>query len=340
MSTTVSRPGVRPPYRIVFMGTPDFAAVCLKALLDAPDLSVVLTVSQPDQPQGRRRELVPTPVHRLSDAAGIPCAQPDRVRTDAFLALIRDARPDFIVTAAYGKLLPQAVLDVPAVAPVNVHASLLPRYRGASPVHRAIIDGEAETGITIMRMTAEMDAGGIYAQAALAIEPDETAAELMDRLAALGAGLLPGTLNAIAGGRLPREQDAGAATYAGLLKRETGRMDWSADAGALHNLVRGTSPWPGAQTTLNGRVVKIHRTAVPDASDWPPALLSNASNRPNGAVVDRKKGRLLVLCGQRPGRGPDVLEILELQLPGGRRLRAADCAHNLPDGAVFGAADE
>ena len=340
MSTTDKQPGVRPPYRIVFMGTPDFAAKCLQSLLDAPEVSVVLTVSQPDKPQGRRHERVPTPVHRLSDTAGIPCVQPDSARTERFLTLIRDARPDFIVTAAYGKLLPQAVLNVPAVAPVNVHASLLPRYRGASPVHRAIIDGEAETGITIMQMTAEMDAGGIYAQAALPIEPDETAADLMARLAELGAAILPRSLTAIAEGLLPREQNTDAVTYAGLLGRETGRMDWSADARTLHNLVRGTSPWPGAQTTLNGRHVKIHRTAVPDVSVWPPALASDFAGCPNGTVIERRKGRLMVLCGQRPGCGPDVLEILELQLPGGRRLKAADCAHNLPDAAVFGAAAE
>ncbi|HHX37897.1 MAG TPA: methionyl-tRNA formyltransferase, partial [Clostridiaceae bacterium] len=182
------------PYRIVFMGTPEFALPSLHALNSDDRFDVVLTVSQPDRPQGRKRKIVPTPVHQYADTHAIPCYQPESAKTGAAYQTIAKYQPDFIVTAAYGQILPEDVLDIPNFRSVNVHASLLPRYRGASPVHWSIINGDAEAGVSIMEMVKAMDAGGIFKQAAVPITAHETSDELMDRLAELGGTMLPDCL--------------------------------------------------------------------------------------------------------------------------------------------------
>ena len=343
------------PYRVVFMGTPDFAVPVFSALVEDKRFDVVLAVSQPDRTQGRKRKIIPTPVHRTALDLGIACYQPTVVRNDpTVIEKIKSCRPDFIVTAAYGKILPAELLALAAIAPVNVHASLLPLYRGAAPVHNSIIQGDRQTGVTVMQMVEAMDAGGIYSQVTVPIEPDETAGILMDRLARAGAGLLPDTLAAIAAGRQPVPQDEAKATYVGLLKKEDGRIIWTKTATAIHNLVRGTSPWPGAYSFLSGQTVKIHRTALPQMADLPASVLSllqpedqagaeslveNFRTLPRlapaagfspGQPISCKEGRILVATG-----GGGIIELLELQLPGGKKLAADQCAHNFKSSDRF-----
>lgn len=325
------------PYRVVFMGTPDFAVPALRALADDPDFDIVLVVSQPDRPQGRKQILLPTPVHATAAGYGLPVIQPEAVRTDEFLQQIQDASPDFLVTAAYGRILPEPVLQTARLAAVNCHASLLPRYRGASPVHWSIINGDREAGVTFMEMVAAMDAGGIYDQVRTPIGPEETAGELMDRLAGLAGEHLPKALRQIAAGNKPVPQDEAQVSYVGMLSRDTGLIDWSKPAQAVHDLVRGTQPWPGASTSLGEKKVKIHRSRVVGLDDLPPTLASNApkfTEAAPGTVVFNKR-RLLVACGPVEGQ-PSILEILELQMPGGKALSAVDCAHNFKSGTRFG----
>lgn len=323
---------------VVFLGTPEFAAEVLRELA-APESNyqVTLAVSQPDRPQGRRQTLIPTPVHELAVEMGIPVYQPESAKDDAFYERLAAEKPDFLVTAAYGRILPRRVLDIARVEAINVHASLLPKYRGAAPVHWSVINGDPRTGVSIMRMVEKMDAGPVFAQASLAIGPNETAPELMDRLAKLGAELLPPTLDRIVDGLTPREQDEEAVTYAAMLTRETGLIDWSKSAREIHNLVRGTFCWPCASTTLNGEPIKVHRTALPERplDLWNTLPEQKREKATPGMIMSCRDGRMLVNCGA-PDKPGDLLEILELQTSGGKRLTAQVCAHNYMAGTSFG----
>ena len=279
---------------------------------------------------------MPTPIHSYATEHGIPCYQPESAKTEAAQEEIAAAKPDFIVTAAYGQILPEALLELPKFRAVNVHASLLPRYRGASPVHWSIINGDKETGVTIMEMIKAMDAGGIFRQKSTPIEADETADALMDRLAILGAAILPDCLIDIAEGNLqPVPQDESKASYVARLSRDTGVINWQDSPQAIHNLVRGTYPWPGASTYNDGKRVKIHRTRLVSTDDMPQDY--EVTPAAPGELVYQNK-RLFIACGAANVTS-DVLEILEIQMPGGKRLTAEQCAHNLPLDLQFGGPD-
>lgn len=294
--------------RILFMGTPEFAAASFKALVEAGH-EICAVFSQPDKPKNRGMKLLPTPVKELALTYNIPVFQPRTLRDGTALAQVKTLAPELIVVAAYGKLLPKELLDCPPRGCINVHSSLLPRYRGAAPIHWAVLNGEQETGVTIMHMDVELDAGDIIAQASTPIDPDEPVTVLHDRLAALGAGLLADTVAQLAQGTARRTpQDAAQATYAPMLSRELSRMDWSRPARALHNQVRGLIPWPAATAELDGVRCKLLATAVAEET----------SAAAPGTVVQADKHGLKIVCG-----AGSVLEVKELQPDGKKRMTAA-----------------
>jgi methionyl-tRNA formyltransferase len=305
-----SRTGRR--LRIVYFGTPEFAVPALRRLLDldgAPGVhEVVALVSQPDRPKGRGHRLAPTPTKALAVASGIPVLQPERLKDEAFLGQMSVLSPDLGVVAAYGRLLPDQLLSIPPLGMINVHASLLPRWRGAAPVHRAVIAGDRETGITIMRVVKELDAGASFKKVRRAIDPDETSVEVERDLAEMGADLLLEVLEEIAGGRATEtSQDASLATYAAKITKAEGAVEWSLPAERLHNLVRGLQPWPLVSGRIGGARVLIHRTA----------LTSAVSPDAPGTIVRAEPERFEVVAGD--GR---VLRVLVIQ-PEGRRVMSA-----------------
>ena len=291
------------PLRVAFFGTPDFAVPSLAALITSRH-DVVALVSQPDRPKGRGHKLQATPTKQVALAAGVPVVQPAKIRDDAFLDAFRDLRVDLGVVAAYGKILPDALLAIPPMGMINVHASLLPAYRGAAPVHRAVIDGLAETGVTIMRVVRELDAGPMLAKVIRPIAADETSVDVERGLAGLGAGLLLEVIEQLAAGMAHEEpQDNSAATYAAKITREEGTVDWTLPAAALHNRVRGLQPWPLVSARLDGRRYLLYRTAChPDSVAGAP-----------GTIVEAAGDRLLVATAK------GTLQILQLQ-PEGRRV--------------------
>jgi methionyl-tRNA formyltransferase len=296
--------------RIAFFGTPAFAVPSLEYLLTAGE-EVVTAVTQPDRPRGRGHHLQPSPLKTAALAHGIPVLQPERVSDSAFALALAACGADLGVVAAYGKILPDPILHTPRHGTINVHASLLPSYRGAAPVHRAIIAGERETGVTMIRLVREMDAGPMLARAVRPIADDETS-EVVDRaLAQIGAGLLVSTVREIAAGRVTEQpQDHTLATLAPRLTKEDGRIDWTRPAGAIHNLVRGLHPWPHAFSFLNGSRYLILRTRVETTPGLEPGS-------PPGAVIEAEADRLCVACGEGT-----TLAIHELQPEGRRRLSA------------------
>ena len=259
--------------RIVFMGTPDFAVPCLQRLLeDGHEVPAVFT--QPDKPVGRHAVLTPPPVKQLALSHGIPVYQPTKMRDGTVAALLRELAPDCLVVVAYGRILPQEILDVPLRGCVNIHGSLLPRYRGAAPIQWSVIRGETVTGVTSMFMDAGMDTGDIIDTLTTPIGENETAGELFERLAPLGARLLSTTLAAIADGTVTRRpQNDAEATMAPMLEKAMGRLDLTRPAQELHNQVRGMNPWPGAFCTAGGKTLKIHETRVAAGSGAPGTLL-------------------------------------------------------------------
>jgi methionyl-tRNA formyltransferase len=296
-------------YRVVFFGTPEFAVPTLRALLDGPD-RVVGVVCQPDKPAGRGQQLHAPPVKQLAEQHGVPVAQPVKLKTGEFPDLLRGWAADLAVVAAYGRILPAALLAMPRRACINVHASLLPKYRGAAPIQWALRRGEAVTGVTIMCMNERMDEGDILLQRATPILPGETYGGLQARLAELGAVALMEALAALHDGTLhPTSQDAAAATYAPMIEKQDGAIDWAQPAQAIALQVRAFNPWPSAFTTCGGRRLKIHRAA---------ALDETAAAAP-GTVLSL--GDLL-----RVATGAGVLGIEELQLEGKRVLPARDFA--------------
>lgn len=296
------------PLRVVFFGTPDFAVPSLEALL-ASHHAVVGLVTQPDRPRGRGQRVSESPAKRVALASGVPVLQPDRLKDESFLASLRAWRTDAGVVAAYGKILPAAVLEAPPLGLINVHASLLPRHRGAAPVHRAVIAGDTETGVSIMRVVQALDAGGVFSTAVRPIGPDDTSADVEHDLARLGAALLLDVLGQLASGTAVEvPQDDTAATYAHRLRKEEGLIDWRAPAAAIHNQVRGLQPWPMAWTSLGGRRLIVIRTrAVPEAAE---------SGLAPGSMVHLAKDAFRVQTGA------GLLDVLTVQ-PEGRRAMAA-----------------
>jgi methionyl-tRNA formyltransferase len=290
--------------RVVFFGTPAFAVPTLSALLDSPD-RVVAVVTQPDRPRGRGQRVRPEAVKILAQARGIEVLQPDRLGDDGFLTAFRTLAADLAIVASYGRILPRGLLDLPPLGFLNVHASLLPRWRGAAPVHRAILAGDHVTGVTIMRVVPALDAGPMLAAASVDIAPEETSAELEARLATLGADLLVATLGRMAEGPVAETpQDERHVTYAPRLQRRESRIDWARPAAAVHDQIRGLQPWPLATALLAGRRVMFHRSQV--VSDiieaGEPGTIS--AIEADGFVVATRPGAVRILEIQAEGRQP------------------------------------
>jgi methionyl-tRNA formyltransferase len=292
-----------PALRIMYFGTPAFAVPTLRALIQSRH-PVVALVSQPDRPKGRGHRVAATPTKELAVLCGVPVLQPTKLREDSFLAQVAALRPDLGVVAAYGRILPDALLALPRLGMINVHASLLPKYRGAAPVHRAVIAGDEITGVTIMRVVSELDAGPMLASATRPIAPDETSVDVERGLADAGAGLLLDVVNRMASGPVVETpQDGAGATYAPKLLKAESPTDWSLAARTIHNRVRGLQSWPMASTTIDGARSLIHRTRVSDV---------RTDARP-GTIIEAAGDVLAVAAGDGV-----VLQILEIQ-PEGRR---------------------
>lgn len=298
--------------RTVFMGTPTFALATLEGLIEA-GLPLVGVFTQPDRPKGRGNRLTPPPVKELAQSHGIPVFQPERLRRPEAVEQLRQLAPDLIVVVAYGQILPQQVLGIPRYGCINVHASLLPRHRGAAPINKAIIDGDPMTGVTTMRMDAGLDTGAMLVKHSLPIQPNETAGELHDRLALLGREAMQETLARLCMGTLsPEPQNDGLATYAPMLKKEDGQINWQLPAQQLHNLVRGLDPWPGAYSELQGEMLKINDSRMAEGQGEP------------GTVLAADAAGVLVACGQ------GALRLRQLQLPGRKRLPAGEFLRGCP----------
>ena len=306
--------------RVVFMGTPEFAVPSLKALIESED-EVSALVAQPDKPKGRGLKPSSPPTKIIAEEHGILVLQPSKIRTEEFLNELGNINPDLICVAAYGKILPKTMLDLPPFGCINVHASLLPKYRGAAPINWAIARGEKVTGITVMQMDEGMDTGDMLLRREVPIDPDDTGETLSGKLSVVGARLLIETIAEMKKGTLRSvKQDESLATYAPMLKKEDGRIDWWRPAEEIRNLIRGMLPWPGAYTYLNGKLLKIYRAAVSEGEGKP------------GEAVSAGQGVLRVMTGA------GALDILELQLEGGRRLdsRAFLAGRRIEAGTVLG----
>ncbi|HUP03419.1 MAG TPA: methionyl-tRNA formyltransferase [Bryobacteraceae bacterium] len=306
--------------RLVFLGTPAFAVPTLEKLA-VSGRDVILAVTQPDRPVGRGMRLAMSPVKEAAQRLGIPVSQPERVRRPEAVEMLRDLAPDAMVVVGYGQIIPQSILDIPPLGIINVHASLLPKYRGAAPIQWAIANGETTTGVTTMRIDAGLDTGDMLLARETPIGPEETAPELGERLAAMGADLLIETLDGLEDGSIePRPQDAVHATLAPILKKEHGLVDWARSAAAIHNQIRGFQPWPGAYTSFRGQ--KLHL--------WKARVRPAAHGAPPGHFAAFKP--LTVACGE------GALELAEVQLEGRRRMTGADFGngHRLTEFDVLG----
>ena len=294
--------------RVVFMGTPDIAATCLKKII-ADGFDIVGVYTQPDRPKNRGMKLAFSPVKEVALESGLPVFQPENFREEATVEQLRALKPDVVAVVAYGRILPQSVLDVPQYGCINIHASVLPSYRGSAPYQWAVLDGLTETGVTAMYLCREMDAGDIIEIARTPIGPDETAGELLDRLAVLGAALLSKTLTAFEKGTVTAAaQDSTKATYAPMLDKSMCPIDWSKTARQVHNHVRGMNPWPVATTDIQGKRFKVYTTAV----------LEEKTDAAPGTVLALTKTGLKMACGD------GIVEIRQLQAEGGKRMAAPD----------------
>ncbi len=310
--------------RVVFMGTPEFAVPTLRALLDHPDFEVVGVVTQPDRPAGRGQEARPAPVKHVALVAGVPVFQPEKLRTPEAFARLQAWAPDLIVVAAFGQILRQNVLDLPPQGCINVHASLLPRWRGAAPIPAAIRAGDAESGVTIMQMDAGMDTGPILAQRAILLDPRETGQSLHNKLALLGGELLLETLPAYLSGQIrprPQPDDPTLITYAPPLKKEEGLIDWARSAAEIDRLVRAFTPWPGTFTYWRGRLLKVLGGTPADGAVEP------------GRVIRHGDGLAI-------GTGAGLFVAERLQLEGRKAVSAEEFTRGQPGivGALLGGA--
>ena len=288
------------------MGTPDIAATCLKKILD-DGFDVVAVYTQPDRPKGRGMKLVASPVKELALANGILVFQPENFKGEETVEQLRQLAPDVCAVVAYGRILPQKVLDVPTKGCINIHASLLPAYRGSAPYQWAVLDGLKETGVSAQYMALKMDAGDVIDASKTPIGPDETAGELLDRLAVLGADLLSRTLARLEAGPVAATpQDESAVTYAPMLDKSMCPIDWNKTAQQIHDQVRGLHPWPVATTELGGKTFKVHATAIVDGAGEP------------GQILGLTKTGLRIACGS------GAIEIRSLQAEGGKRMAAPD----------------
>lgn len=294
--------------RIVYMGTPDFAVYALSSLVDAGH-EVVAVFTQPDKAKGRSNKLVPTPVKAKALELGIPVYQPEKLRSEENVQRIASFAPDVIVVAAYGQILPESILTIPPMGCINIHASLLPKYRGAAPIEWSIIDGEKQTGVTTMYMEKGLDTGDMLDVATVAIEPEDTAGTLHDKLAQAGAKLILMTLEKLADGTAVRtKQNDEDSCYAVMLKKEMGNIDFTKSATEIERLIRGLNPWPCAYTVIDGKHVKLFRAQV---------VSQDGVNATPGEIINITKKFFEVACGE------DVLRVLRLQPEGKKEMDAA-----------------
>ncbi|WP_321493067.1 methionyl-tRNA formyltransferase [uncultured Desulfobacter sp.] len=296
--------------RIVFMGTPEFSVPALQALAKEPGFDILLVVTQPDRPKGRGKKLSPSAVKEAATGLGIEVYQPEKINTPEGLKLISDLEPDYFVVVAFGQILSRQMLDIPKTYPINIHASLLPKYRGASPIQAAVLNMDDQTGVTTMVMAEKMDAGDILLMETTPVDPQETAPMLHDRLAQIGAHLIVKTIHAIEQGKVtPAPQDHSKATYVSMLKKSDGRIDWQRSTKAVCAHINAMTPWPGAFTELDGKRLKIFK-AVPSS------LSMQASALPGTIVASNEEGLFVAAAD-------GVVQVLELMGSSGKRLDAA-----------------
>lgn len=299
------------------MGTPDFSTKVLEMLIAKED--VIAVVTQPDRPVGRKRVMTPPPVKEVALQNGIEVYQPEKISQSEDLQALIDLKPDLIVTAAFGQILPKALLDAPRLGAINVHASLLPKYRGGAPIHQAIIDGEKETGVTIMYMAPKLDAGDIISQQAIDIEANDDVGSMHDKLSFLGADLLAKTLPDIINGTNERiEQNEEEATFASNISREDERIDWSKSAQDIYNHIRGLSPWPVAYTKLDDKNMKLYQAHIVEGKEGKP-----------GEIIETTKKAIIVGTGSS-----DAIALTDIQLSGKKRMPTANFLSGYQDDLV------
>ncbi len=309
--------------RILFCGTPQFAVLTLKHLFAQPDFEILAVITQPDRARGRGRQVSFSPIKKVALAAKLPVHQPEKIRAPEVQELLQSYSPDFIVIIAYGQIIPARLLPIPKYGWINLHASLLPKYRGAAPINWAIVNGETRTGLTTMRIDAGMDTGDILLQRELEIGPIETAPELAARLSEAGAPLVADTLRGLAPGKItPRPQDHSQATLAPMLKRDDGRIDWNRTAVEIYNRMRGFTPWPGSHSVFRGHSCHL----------WGEPVSNKKGDAPPGTLL-LEDNDLLVVCG-----GTTVLRLSAVQLEGRKQVAASEFANGarLKPGERFG----
>ena len=305
--------------RLVFCGTPQFAVPTLKHLLAIPDFQLLAVITQPDRPRGRGHEVSFSSVKEVALAAHLPVHQPEKIRAPEVHLLLKQLCPDFVVIIAYGQIIPARLLPIPKHGWINLHASLLPKYRGAAPIHWAIVNGETKTGLTTMRIDAGMDTGEILLQREIEIGPDETAPELAARMSEAGAPLIEETLRGLAARTIvPRPQNHAEATLAPILKKEDGRIDWTRPAHEIYNRMRGFAPWPGAYTTFRG--LSCHLWAEPVSNQVFTTQFSGTASVAPGSLF-AEKNALFIFCG-----GLTVLKLQSVKLEGRKQISVSEFA--------------